>query len=268
MSNPEVELTLDQCVEEVLGLLTGQDLQYSSNFDRYRAVTRQINRALRANALEREWSYYNSLEEIGMAHEGEQDVAIRASLRPRIIGDDSVRLVDDDGRPVVWAYFLPRDAIEKYPSRKGLWVSSTKQSLHFSRPFLDAEEGLRIQVPVQREPVMFRLPDPPTDPDITDPEELVEPVAADDVRNQLIDFDFPDVVLLRAAYYVAQADPLMQPRAQTLQMEFKDLFYALNERDDRHTDSPFLNDFHLPIQNSINGVGHQPLRRPYADDRS
>jgi hypothetical protein len=261
MSNPDIAMTLDESVKEVLGMLTGLDLTYEPEQDRYRAVTRQINRALRANALEREWSYYSSLEDIGTARVGEQDVAIRASIRPRIIGDDSVRLCDDNGSPRVWAYFLPRDAIEKYPARRGLWVSTTRQSLHFSRPFQSFEDGLHIQLPVMREPIMFRLPDQPENPD--DP--LVD--VPDDIRNQLLDFEFPDVVLQRAAYFYAQTDPVMQPRAQTLEAEWKNTYYALNERDDRNTDSPFLNEFAVPIQSGINDTSYQDFRHPHADDR-
>lgn len=259
--NPEVAMSLDDCVDEVLGMLTGLDLTYSSSYDRYRAVARQVNRALRANALEREWAYYSSLEDVGLAQAGVQDVPLRASVRPRIIGDDSVRLCNEDGRPLVWAYFLPRDAIEKYPARRGLWVSITRQSLHFSRPFQSHEDGLRIQLPVMREPRMFKLPPHPE----TDEEEQVSVPQV--VREQLLDFDYPDVVLLRAAYYVAQSDPVMQPRAQTLEEQYKDLFYALNERDDRNTDHPFQNEWLLPIQSDLNATSYQDYHHPHADDR-
>ena len=261
MTNPDVAMNLDECVKEVLGMLTGIDLTYEPEQDRYYAVTRQINRALRANALEREWSYYASHEDIGTVRAGVQDVAIRSSIRPRIIGDDSVRLVDDRGRPIVWAYFLPRDAIEKYPARRGLWVSITRQSLHFSRPFHQGEEGLHIQLPVMREPRMFRLPEQPENPE----EELI--TVSSDIREQLLDFEFPDVVLQRAAYFYAQTDPVMQPRVQTLEQEWKNTFYALNERDDRNTDSPFLNEFAVPIQGSVNDTSYQDYRHPHADDR-
>jgi len=254
-------MTLDECVEEVLGMLTGMELRYEPNLDRYRAVVRQINRALRANALEREWSYYSDIEEIGVAHAGVQDVTLRSTLRPRIIGDDAVRLCDENGAPRVWAYFLPRDAAEKYIARRGLWVSITRQSLHFTRPFQQHEEGLRIQVPVMREPRMFRLPEVPE----TDDGDLPEVPA--EIRGQLLDFEFPDVVLQRAAYFYASTDPVMQPRVQTLEQEWKSTFYALNERDDRNTDSPVLNDWNLPIQSDIFGDGHWPAHVPQADER-
>lgn len=259
--NPELRMDLDECVNEVLGLLTGIDLHYDAKHDRYRAITRQLNRALRAIALEREWSYYSDVEEVGIAHAGVQDLHLRATVRPRIIGDDAVRLCDRNGRPVVWAYFLPRDAIEKYPNRRGLWVSMTRQTLHFSRAFHTSEEGLRILVPVMREPRMFRLPPQPEN----DTDELVEVPL--EIRQQPLDFEFPDLAIQKAAYFVAQSDPVMQPRAQTLEQDYKSTFYALNERDDRNTDSPFLNEFNVPIQGSLNDVGYQDYHHPHSDER-
>jgi hypothetical protein len=261
MSNPDVQLSLDECVEEVLGILTGLELRYDPQYDRYRAIVRALNRALRANALEREWSFYSTIEEIGVAHAGVQDVELRATVRPRIIGDDSVRLCDETGRPIVWAYFLPRDAGEKYGSRRGLWCSVTRQSLHFSRPFQQHEEGLRIQVPVMREPRMFRLPETPED----DTGEVPEVPQA--IRDQLVDFDYPDLIVARAAYYYASSDPVMQPRAQTLKDEYTQLYYALNERDDRNTDSPYMNDYNVPIEGNIFDGGFWPSHQPHADER-
>jgi hypothetical protein len=261
VGNTEVQMSLDDCVEEMLGQLVGLELRYAPNMDRYRVSTRCLNRALRHNALEREWSYYSSLEEVGVAHAGQQDVELRSSVRPRIVGDDSVRLCDANGAPVVWASFLPRESIEKYISRRGLWVSSTRTSLHFSRPFFTHEEGLRIQVPVMREPKMFRLPEAPEDDTGTIPE------VPDEIRNQLIDFDYPDLIIARAMYYYAQTDPVMQPRAQTLQEEYKQLYYSLNERDDRNTDPPVMNDFTVPIQSDIFGSGYWPAHTQQADER-
>ena len=127
--NPELETTLDDAVAEVLGLLTGLDLQYAPELDRYQAITRQINRAMRSCAMEKEWSWFADLQSVGAAVSGEQEVILPSSKRPRVIGDDSVRLVDDQGIPRVWAYFLPRDAINKYVDRVGLWVAATRQSL-------------------------------------------------------------------------------------------------------------------------------------------
>lgn len=261
--NPETSLTLDDCVEEVLGMLTGLDLTYQPELDRYRAITRQLNRALRANALEQEWSWYASTESIGTSSEGDQHFTLRSSIRPRIINDDAVRLVDEYERAVRWAYFLPRDALHKYPDRDGLWASITRNTLSFSRALWVSEAGYDIQVPVMREPLMFRLPEQPEDPEIP----LVDVPAA--VRNQLLDFWYPDVVILRAAFYYAQTDPVMQPRVQTLEAQYKDLMYQIIERDNRNTDSPFTNEFYVPIRNGLDStvVGKPAHLHPHSDER-
>ena len=259
--NPDVVMTLEEAVDEVFGFLTGLDLSYTSNHDRFRVVARALNRALRSNALEREWSYYSSQEEIGVARYGVQDISLRATVRPRILGDDAVRLVGGDDVVRVWAYFLPRDAIEKYPLRRGLWVSITGQSLHFSRPFNRVEDGLRIQLPVMREPKMFQIPKHPdndTDPLVAFPQGVLD---------QMVDFEYPDLIVMKAAYFIAQADPVMQPRVQTLDEQYKNLFYALNERDDRNTDSPFMNEYFVPIQSGINSISYQDYHHPHADER-
>ena len=236
--NPETHMTLDSAVGEVLGMLTGMDLEYVPEMDRYRAITRQLNRALRANALENEWGYYASILVIGSASEGEWEVLLPVNQRPRIVNDDAVRLVTESGRPVRWAYFLPRDALHKYANRRGLWCSLTSRSLQFSRPFTDAEDGLEIHVPVMREPVMFRLPEKTK-------------TVPNSIRRQLIDFPYPDVVIARAAWFYAQTDPVMQPRAQTLEEAYKTLMYQLIERDTSHSDTPYLNSFTLPVENGL-----------------
>lgn len=255
MSNPETQMTLDDAVIEVLGLLTGMDLQYDPQLDRYASVTRQLNRALRANALEHEWSYYSDVQSIGTAVLGEREVFLSNNIRVRIMNDDAVRLVDENGDARVWAYFLPRDAMHKYPTRGGLWASVTRNTLHFSRGFNVMEQGLDIQVPVMREPIMFRLPLQPEDPEAAliavDPE----------IRNQLVDFAYPDVVILRAATYYAMTDPVMQPRVQTLEAQYKDLMYQIIERDDRNTDSPYENQFMVPVQS---GLYKEPLPEGHA----
>jgi hypothetical protein len=113
---------------------------------------------------------------------------------------------------------------------------------------------------VMREPVMFRLPDQPEDPN--DPLVVVDPA----IRDQPIDFSYPDVIILRAAFYVAQTDPIMQPRVQTLEAQYKDLMYQIIERDDRNTDSPYLNEFFVPVQNSLVDQGfYHP--HPHSDER-
>jgi hypothetical protein len=243
-------MTLDDAVSEVLGLLTGLDLTYAPEQDRYRAITRALNRSMRSMALEKEWSYYSTVETVGNAGEGEQQVSLRNSVRPRIINDDAVRLVDENGRILRWAYFLPRDALHKYAYHRGLWASVVRNTLTFSRPFTSDENGLEVQIPVMREPVMFRLPSQPEDPN----EALV--TVPTEIREQEIDFPYPDVVILRAAFYYAQTDPVMQPRVQTLEAQYKDLMYQVIERDDRNTDTPYINGFSLGIQNGLGPTFH------------
>jgi hypothetical protein len=238
--NNEIKLTLDEAVAEVLGLLTGLDLEYDPEQDRYRAITRQLNRALRANALERDWGFYADTLDIGRVREGERTLRLPTNARPRINGDDAVLLRDGD-LTVRWAYFLPRDALHKYESKNGLWCAITRQTLMFSRDFLKSESELDVHIPVMREPRMFRLPD--TGEEVRDA-----------IRDQLVDFDYPDVIIARAAWNYAQTDPIMQPRVQTLEAGYKDLMYQLIERDTNITDTPYLNEFRLPIHGSLEDV--------------
>lgn len=253
MTNPEVAMTLDDAVAEMLGLLTGLDLTYDPEQDRYRTITRQLNRALRATAMENEWSYYASAQIIGAAAEGETTVRLTSAQRPRIVNDDAVRLLDEEGRVRQWAYFLPRDALHKYSQKRGLWCAITGQNLEFNRPFQPSESGLEIQVPIMREPVMFRLP------------EIGEEVP-DHIRKQEVDFAWPDLVISRAAYFYSQTDPVLQPRAQTLENDYKTLMYQLIERDVRNTDTPYVNEYILPLEN---GLIHQDTshRHPHSNYR-
>ena len=252
MANRNVQLTLREAVDEVLGILTGLDLRYEPELDRFQAITRALNRALRHTALEHEWSYFSSVEEIGQAVEGQQTVDIMPSQRLRIINDDCIRLIDADGLTVVWCYFLPRDALHKYVDREGLWAAATRTTIEFSRPFLAREAGLHIYTPIMREPRMFQLPANGAD-------------VPDSILNQLIDFDYPDIVIMKAAQYIAETDAVMQPRVQTLEAHYKDLMYQLVERDDRMTDSPYENEFILPISGSLNGY-NLPHNHPHADE--
>ncbi|QIN93923.1 hypothetical protein HWD16_gp40 [Microbacterium phage Arete] len=264
MPNPDLQMTLDDAVQEVLGLLTGLDVTYDPDQDRYRTIARTLNRALRANALEHEWSYYSSVETVGIVHPGDTDVVLRSTVRLRKTGDDSVRFVRPGTDEVVeWAYILPRDALHKYSGRYGgIWASVTRERLTFSRPLGQSLAGLEIQVPVMREPKMFDIPPVQSDPDAP-----LVPID-DDTRAQLLDYDYPDAVVLRAAYMYAQGDPIMQPRVQTLEAQFNDLKYQLIERDDQHTDSVFMNDFFVPITNSIDGGGMGwNGRHPHSDER-
>lgn len=261
MPNPDTQLSLDEAIAEVLGLLTGLDLQYAPELDRYNAIARQLNRAMRSVALEKEWSWYSSVESVGPAVAGQKEVIMRATIRPRMISDDAVRLVDDEGNAVEWAYFLPRDAIHKYPVRGGLWCSVTRNTLTFSRPFTEVEDGYDIQVPVMREPTMFRLPAQPEDPQAA----LVTVSQA--IRDQLVDFAYPDLVVLKAAFMYAQTDPIMQPRVQTLEAQYKDLMYQIIERDERNTDSPFQNEFFVPVQSGLSSEFSGAHWHPHSDER-
>lgn len=245
--NPENLLTLDEAVDEVLGLLTGLDLAYDPNHDRFRAVARQLNRALRLNALEQEWSYYHSELDLGPVAEGDSVLHLSSNTRVRQIGDDSVRLVDDLGNPFRWAYFLPRDALSKYRYSSELRCSVLRNMLLFSRPINLSEAGLHAIVPVMREPTKFRIPAMPADPNAA-----LVPIP-DEVLNQPLDFQYPDVITMRAAFLYAQTDPVMQPRVQTLEAQYKDLMYQVMERDNRNTDSPLLNDWNVPIMGSLHG---------------
>jgi len=249
--NPEVQQTLDESVMETLALLTGLDLDYQPELDRYRAITRALNRALRANALEQEWSYYATTLDLGPVVQGSKELLLTNTQRPRIVNDDAVRLVDGAGYAQVWAYFLPRDALHKYEDRTGLWCSITQTSLLFSRPFHTWENGWRVILPVMREPVMFRLP------------AVGKPVNSS-IRRQLIDFPYPDVIVARAAYMYAQTDPVMQPRVQTLEGGYKDLMYQVIERDTSISDTPYMNSFTLPLENGLVPTGERH-RHPHSD---
>jgi hypothetical protein len=251
-------MTLDEAVDDVLGFLTGLELSYEPELDRYRAITRALNKALRLNSLEKEWSWYADIENLGPVQAGEREFLIRSSVRPRIIGDDAVRLQDENGRPVRWAYFLPRDALHKYDDRLGLRAAVVRDHLLLSRPIWESEAGLELVLPVMREPKMFRLPDQPEDPN--------EPLTAvpDEIRNQLVDFWYPDVITLRAAYVYAQSDPVMQPRVQTIEAQYKDLMYQVIEREERTTDSTEMNPIRVPVMGGLTSRGGFH-RHPHAD---
>lgn len=253
MTNPELSTTLHQAVQEVIQSLVGLDVEYEPGEPRYNVVVRNLNRALKANALEQEWSYYSEVRSLGNVSAGQKSVILTSSIRPRITRDDAARLLRD-GTPVQWAYFLPRDALHKYEGRQGLWCSSTKRSIDFSRPFTAGEHGLELQIPAMREPLLFETPELGDDPDTT-PRLL-----------QMVDFPYPDLIIGRAMYYYAQADPVMQPRVPTLEGDYKDLMYQLIERDDSNTDSPYLNDFFVPVMGSLH-EGMSYGNHPHADDR-
>lgn len=251
----EVRMTLDDAVAEVLGLLTGIDLTYEPEYDRYRAVTRQLNRALRGNALEQDWSFYSTVEVFPSTSvlEGVQQFELNPQHRARVLDDDAARLVNPDGKPLIWAYILPRDSLHKYANRRGLWCSIVRKTVMLSRPIMQEEQDaqLALHVPVMREPLMFRLP--PADEEVTDT-----------IREQLVDFDYPDVVIARAAWLYAQADPVMQPRAQTLEASYKNMMYSLIERDTKHTDSADLNSVIVPIMATVRDGAVHGHTHPHA----
>src|SRR5690606_22114722 len=120
--------------------------------------------------------------------------------------------------------------------------------------------GLRIQAPVMREPRMFALPS------ASDAEQGRYEIPQH-VREQLLDFNYPDVITLRAAFYVAQSDPVMQPRAQMLQEQYTDLMYQIMERDERNTDTPYANDFILPVVSGLRQGPSPSHRHPHSDWR-
>lgn len=250
--NPDVTMTLEEAVRDVLSILTGQELQYDPNQDRFRAITSHLNRALRSMALENEWSFYHTVERIDLTGTvGDTEFTITTDYRFRMISDDAVRILDADDHPVAWAYFLPRDALHKYRNRGGLWCSVTRNVLTLSRPLssvVGALDGYRMEIPLQREPVPFRLP--------ADPTQDADPL----VLAQELDFFYPDVVVARAAWLYAQTDPMMQPRVQTLEEQYKDLMYQLIERDTAFTDTPDQNEIIVPVQNDIYG---ESLYRPW-----
>jgi hypothetical protein len=251
--NAEVTMTLDDAVAEVLGQLTGLDLSYEPELDRYRAITRQLNRALRSNALDNEWSYYSGLLSLGNVSEGDREMLLPTNRRPRIINDDACRLRDPESlQTVKWLYFLPRDALHKYEDRAGMWVSVVQNSLWFSRAIFESEAGLELLVPVMREPKMFRLPERGRSVPNT-------------IRRQPVDFAYPDVIIARAAWFYAQTDPVMQPRAQTLEGIAKDLMYQLIERDVSNTDTPYENNFILPLENGLVPTAWESHRHPHAE---
>jgi hypothetical protein len=252
--NPDVSMTLSEAVREVLVVLTGQALEYDPDMDRFRVVTAHLNRALRSNALENNWSFYETVERIPLiGRENDMTFEIPVTYRFRVVSDDAVRILDtsNDDRPVAWAYFLPRDALHKYRNRSGLWCSVTRNVLTLSRPLASVTGSLDdyvMEIPLMREPIGFELPDDPT-------------VSADPlVLAQALDFDFPDVVIARAAWLYAQADPMMQPRVQTLEDQYKNLMYQLIERDTAFTDTPDQNEILVPVQNDIYG---ESVYRPW-----
>lgn len=129
--NPDVSMTLEESVRDVLSILTGQELNYDPDMDRFRTITKHLNRALRSMALENEWSFYHTIERIDLtASAGDMNFTITTDYRFRVINDDAARIIDvsdpEHEVTVAWAYFIPRDALHKYRHRNGLWCSVTR----------------------------------------------------------------------------------------------------------------------------------------------
>lgn len=225
-----VTMSLRDAVNEVHNVLTGLDLSYDERYDIFHATVRQINRSLRKVALEDEWAWYTEDVDAGTSTEGQTTVELDSAYRPRVQQDDAVRLVNADGLPVKWAYYLPRDSLNKTTYRPELRVAFTRNQITFNRPLLKAEAGLQIVVPAMREPRQTRIPDSGirlTDADL----------------NRALDCEYPDLIVSHAAWQISMSNPVYQPRAQTLEGEFSDLKYALTERNTNHSDSPMRNSF-------------------------
>lgn len=253
--NQDLNYTLDEAVREVLLNLTGLGVQYDPSSDRYHVLAHTLNRALRAVARENEWSYFFEDSDLGLAVAGERTMELTTRQRLRIEGDDGLRLETRDGAPVEWIPVLPRDALYKYAHRRGLWVSPTRTTLFFSRPFTEGEDGLYVRGPIMREPRMFQLPEPGAE------------IAAS-IRSQPLDFDNPDLVIAKAMVMYAQTDPIMQPRVPTLEEAYNDIKYPLITRDTNFTDSPYRNEWNLGIQGELGGrSGLLSHGHPHADDR-
>ncbi len=225
-----ITMSVRDAVNEVHNILTGLDLTYEDRYDIFHATVRQLNRSLRAVALEDEWAWYSEDVDVGTSTEGQTTVELDANYRPRIQQDDAVRLVDSSGMVVRWAYYLPRDSLSKYLYRPELRVAVTRNVITFSRPLLASEADLSIIVPVMREPRQTRIP--PTGQKLTEAD-----------LNRALDAEAPDLIVAHAVWQMAMSNPVYQPRAQTLEEAFSDLKYAMMERNTNHSDSPLRNTF-------------------------
>ena len=90
-------------------------------------------------------------------------------------------------------------------------------------------------------------------------------VLTDIVKAICLLFDRPDLIVARGAYFYAQTDPVMQPRVPTLENDYKTLMYQLIERDERHTDTPYMNEFILPLENGLVPDDTNTHRHPHAN---
>lgn len=256
--NPETTMTLEEAVSEVFVRLTGLTLDRDPNYDRWKTAVSHLNRALRENAMDHEWSCYVTTENVGKLQPGQRTIRLRSSVRPKMIDDDAVQLHDEHGHAVAWAYFLPRDSLHKYAHRRGLWASVVGRDVHLSRPLQGGELELDVVVPVIREPRQFRLPKKHVGHSAPIPQSILR---------QQVDFSNVDVIIARAAWTMAQFDPVMQPRVQTLEEQYKTNMYALVERDTRATDTPYQNEFFVPVQGGLTPSYGGFHGHPHADER-
>ena len=54
----------------------------------------------------------------------------------------------------------------------------------------------------------------------------------------------------------------------TLEDQYKTMMYALTERDERNTDSAYMNDFFVPIAGALSGPVTEGHSHPHSDERS
>lgn len=245
-------MTLEEAVSEVHNILTGLDLTYDDRYDIFHATVRQLNRSLRAVALLEDWGWYVEELDLGLTTQGMTSVEVDRRYRPRVGQDDAVRLIDpNSGLVRYWAYYLPRDSINKYAARRELRVAFTKNTLTFSRPLQGFESGLSLRVTCMREPRQTRIP--PAGEELTTVE-LTTP----------IDFSSPDLVVAHAVWQISMSNPVYQPRAQTLESIYDDLRFSLTERDSDHSDSPYRNNFTPSYGDPYLAIPH---RHPHSDRR-
>lgn len=223
-------MSLTEAVAEVQHILTGLNLSYDDRYDIFHATVRQLNRSLRHVSLEDEWGWYVEEVNAGLSVEDQTTIELDSTYRARILEGDAVRLVNDDGLPVIWAYYLPRDSLSRHTYRPELRVSVTRNEISFNRPLLASEAGYTIMVPAMREPAQTNIP--------SSGEKLTTAQL-----NRALDTEYPDMVVAHAAWQMSMSNPVYQPRAQTLEDAYNDLKYALIERNTNHSDSPLRNTF-------------------------
>lgn len=246
-------LTLSETVDEVVNTLYGLSTRFEPDTDSWHGMALTLRRALKVVATERDWIYYHDTVQVGTVEPDCSVIVVPSRYRVRKTGDDAIRLLDSRGRPVVWAYIIPDDALHKYRALSGLWCSVVRQEIRFSRPFYKAEKGLRVIAPVMREPYLW--------PKLVSGQALPQ-----DEMDRDIDFHRADMVVMKAAYLYAQTDPLLQPRVPQLEQDYRAVFYQVQEQDTNVTMGAMVNDFQLPIEGDYRFVsGHGYGLHPHSD---